>query len=279
MGAQVQQNNLPSFPKESETQQKEEELVQTTVKHTELSLRDETVCLKDSLPETEVAKKKLSAQEPTPGRKEKKDAEVSTNKDTGPSMKHTTSVSEDSKPIKLEIKLAQKTPVTKELRPGIKERKVEEVLENEDKIAKTEPSVKQGTSVSEESIPVEKENEVAEKKLAKSAKEQTPEKEENKVTQIPTKEDTLGMIEQRRKATQARIQAHLNGLDKTKVQPETKEETTNTCDAKQERGKECTVDKTERAVKHEIFDSEDPLPAEKEAEVAEKNLLNLTKEP
>merc|ERR1712192_383185 len=106
---------------------------------------------------------------------------------------------------------------------------------------------------------------VAEEKVAKLAKEPTTKKEENKVTQIPTKEDTLGMIEQRRRATQLRIQAHLSGLDKTSVQQEIKEEATKRCDAKQERDKECTLEKTEHTVKHEI--SEDFMLAEKEAEV------------
>merc|ERR1712012_1469475 len=40
---------------------------------------------------------------------------------------------------------------------------------------------------------------------------------------VPSKDDTLWMIEQRRKATQDRIKAHLNGLDKNTEEQEKKE--------------------------------------------------------
>merc|ERR1719167_1982150 len=89
------------------------------------------------------------------------------------------------------------------------------------------------------------------------------------------------MIEQRRRATQERIQAHLNGLDKSKVQQEKKEvksdlseeENKKTCDKQQE--KECTVEKIEQ----KTSGPQDPVPAEKEAELADTNLPNQTKEP
>merc|ERR1712038_49177 len=41
--------------------------------------------------------------------------------------------------------------------------------------------------------------------------------------EVPSKDDTLRMIERRRKATQDRIKAHLNGLDKNTEEQEKKE--------------------------------------------------------
>merc|ERR1711874_874902 len=41
--------------------------------------------------------------------------------------------------------------------------------------------------------------------------------------EVPSKDDTLRMIEQRRKATQDRIKAHLNGLDKNTEEQEKKD--------------------------------------------------------
>jgi len=272
MGGQVQQSGLPNFSKELKVQKKEEELVQETVKHTEHSLKDETTCLEDSMPEieaeTEVAtQKKLSTKEPTTERNEKKAVEVPTNEDTEansePSVRHKTPGSEESIPAEMETKhnglfsSIKKPPVEKG------ENKVLSLAANECKIEKTEPTAKHKTSGP-------KETEVAEKNLSNSTKkEATPEEEEEKFARIPSKEDTLGMIEQRRRATQERIQAHLNGLDKSKEPTPVKEVKKVT----QIPTQEDTVAKTEPAITHRTSGPQDLAPAEKE--VAE---TNLTKE-
>merc|ERR1712130_1051310 len=219
-----------------------------------------------------VAEKKLLIKDPTTKRKEKK---VDTKEDAvakiEPSVSH--------------INSEELIPTEKEYVPT-----------NECKMEMAEAAVKHETSGPKDLLPTEKESEVAKKTQTKEA---TPEEVEKKVAGIP-KEDTLGMIEQRRRATQERIQAHLKGLDKSEVQREEKknvkrdsfeEETTKICDAKQQKDKEHAVEKPEPGTKcktsvteeevveksHSNLSQEDNMSTKEDVE--EKTLSNLSKEP